>query len=312
MKFQRSTLILFLSALLLGGFVYVYEIQGAPKREAAKTREQQIFSFPAADVQSVTVITKTQTLMFERNSQTPQPKTEQSKWLMKVVGVRQETQKAAATCAAEPAGKTPTEGSTPATCAVEPAGETPAATASPSATASPAAAQAPETKQPSANKASEIVTSEPIPAQDNYVDYLLSLLTTGKSYRAILMSDPAKQLREFGLEEPRATVEVKLKNQESRRFLLGNPDFNNSAYYAHVQTPGNKTENLEVLLVSTDLENAVERPLSDWKKEEKQQPDKNSGEKPSVDTPKETPADAKESPKNSPESQSPEAPADSQ
>ena len=53
MKLQRSTLILMLSAVLLGGVVYVYEVQEAPKREAAKTKQQQIFSFQEDDVQSL-------------------------------------------------------------------------------------------------------------------------------------------------------------------------------------------------------------------------------------------------------------------
>ncbi|HIK29441.1 MAG: DUF4340 domain-containing protein [Oscillatoriaceae bacterium SKW80] len=267
MKFQRSTLILLLSALLLGGFVYVYEIQGAPQREAAKSRQQQIFSFPAADVQSLTVTTKTQTLMFERNNP---PKTNQSKWLMKVIAVRQETQQT--TCPAKPADATSnetsnetSETSTPANCA----------------TPSPAATKVQENK--------------PIPAQDNYVDYLLNLLTTGKSEHKILMSDPVKQRREFGLEAPQATVELKLKNQETHRFILGNPNFNNSAYYAQIQSPNSKTENLEVLLVSTDLQNAVARPLSDWKKEDSQQQDKNSKEKPSANTPKPKPTPKEDS-----------------
>lgn len=258
MKFQRSTLILLFSALLLGGFVYIYEIQGAPQREAAKSRQQQIFSFPAADVQSLTLTTKTQTLMFERNNQTP--KTEQSKWLMKVIAVQQETQQK--TCPANPDETTSTPNNN---CA---------------------------TPAPAATKVQE---NKPIPAQDNYVDYLLNLLTTGKSERKILMSDPAKQRREFGLENPRATVELKLKNQETHRFILGNPDFNNSAYYAQIQSPNKKTENLEVLLVSTDLQNAVDRSLSDWKKEEKedsQQPDKNSKDKPTNSK------ESKESPKD--------------
>jgi|SRR5579883_138167 hypothetical protein len=77
MKLQRTTLILILLALGLGGFVYFYEIKGATQREEIKDKKQQIFSFNAADVQSFIVKTKKLTLTLERvnNSGT-------TKWLI--------------------------------------------------------------------------------------------------------------------------------------------------------------------------------------------------------------------------------------
>ncbi|NEP03132.1 MAG: DUF4340 domain-containing protein [Symploca sp. SIO2E9] len=77
MKLQRTTLILLVSAILLGGFVYVYEIQGAPKREAAKAKKQQLFSFEEEQIQTVTIYRDQQTWEFERVNKQKSP------WRMK-------------------------------------------------------------------------------------------------------------------------------------------------------------------------------------------------------------------------------------
>lgn len=66
MKLQHTTLILLVSAVLLGGFVYVYEIQGAPKREAAEAKKQQLFSFEEDQIQTVTIYRDQETWEFEQ------------------------------------------------------------------------------------------------------------------------------------------------------------------------------------------------------------------------------------------------------
>lgn len=78
MKLQRTTIILILLTLGLGSFVYFYEIKGATQREEVKEKKQQIFSFEADEVQSLTVKTKNQTLNVERSD-----KSDGSKWLIK-------------------------------------------------------------------------------------------------------------------------------------------------------------------------------------------------------------------------------------
>jgi hypothetical protein len=70
MKLQRTTLFLLLSALALGGFVYFYEIEGSPKREAVKTAKQQLFSFKEDDIQGLTIYLDEETFAFERKSDT--------------------------------------------------------------------------------------------------------------------------------------------------------------------------------------------------------------------------------------------------
>ncbi len=186
MKLQRSTLILLLLALSLGGFVYFYEVQGASQRKLALAKQQQIFSFEEEQVQSFTVKTKQQTLEIERGDKSGKPI-----WRMKA----------------------------------------------PSKT----------------------------PASDASVSYLINLLVNGKSDRTIQVG--AAQLQEYGLSQPQATIEVKLKNQKTHQLILGKPDFNRNFLYAQANPPGLPAGNVNVLLVSTDFENAVNRPLSEWKSE---------------------------------------------
>ena len=190
MKLQRTTLILLLLAVGLGGFVYYYEIQGATQRQEAKEQQQQIFSFREDQVQSLTVKNKDQILRFERSKGAGEPK-----WQMK----------------------------------------------SPSNTA----------------------------ASDASVAYLLDLLVSGKSDRTLAV--PVAQLQEYGLQEPQVTVEVKLNTQETHRLILGQPNFNRSFLYAQADPPVQPSGQVNVLLVSTNFENAVNRPLSEWKQNRQSQ-----------------------------------------
>jgi hypothetical protein len=184
MKLPRTTLILILLALGLGSFVYFYEIQGATQREEVKEKKQQIFSFTADDVQSLTIKTQKVNLTLERSGQSSQ-----SKWLL----------------------KTP--------------------------------------------------ISEP--ANDAVVSYLMNLLFTGKSNRSL--SVPANQKGEFGLDKPQITINIILKNQKSHQLILGKLDFNRRFLYAQTDTSVKADGNVDLLLVSTDFENAVNREISEWK-----------------------------------------------
>jgi hypothetical protein len=107
-----------------------------------------------------------------------------------------------------------------------------------------------------------------VPASDASVSFLMDLLTKGTSDRIINAN--SNQLNEFGLNQPIATIEVKLKNQQNHRLILGKPDFNDRFLYAQAN-PSNKPDGKnEVLLVSKDFVNAVNRELSEWQ----QTPDK--------------------------------------
>ncbi|MBD1927499.1 DUF4340 domain-containing protein [Trichocoleus sp. FACHB-90] len=188
MKLQRTTLILMVLALGLGGFVYFYEIKGEPQRQAALVKQKPIFSFTKEQVQALTIKTQEQTLQFERMIQTAGKKSSLSEWQMKA---------------------------------------------------------------PNDN-----------PASDPYVSYLLNLLVDSKSDR--ILSVPATQLPEYGLDKPLATVEVKLNNQQTHQLILGKPDFNNSFLYAQVDPLKSPSGQLNVLLVPLEFQYGVNRPLSEW------------------------------------------------
>ncbi|WP_341526897.1 DUF4340 domain-containing protein [Nostoc sp. UHCC 0302] len=207
MKLPRTTLILILLALGLGGFVYFYEIKGGTQQEEIKKQKQKIFSFAADDVQSLTVRTKKLTINLERNSQSTNPK-----WLIK-----------------------------------SPISE---------------------------------------PANDAIVSYLMDLLVKGKSEQSLLSS--TNQLGEFGLAQPQATINITLKNQQSHQLILGKSDFNRRFLYAQTDSTTKPNGNINVLLVSTDFANAVNRELSEWK-----EPVDNSQKLPPLSIPLPTPTNSK-------------------
>jgi hypothetical protein len=207
MKLPRTTLILILLALGLGGFVYFYEIRGATVREETKEQKQKIFSFAEDDVQSLTVKTTKLTLNLERS-----PKSSNPKWLIK-----------------------------------SPISE---------------------------------------PANDAIVSYLMDLLVKGNSDRTL--STPAKELGQFALDQPQATINITLKNRQSHQLILGKSNFNGSFLYAQADPATKPDGNINVLLVSTDFANAVNRELSEWK-----QPVDNSQKLPGLSTPLPTPTNGK-------------------
>ena len=188
MKLPKTTLILLLLALGLGGSIYFYEIKGATQRQETTAKAGQIFGFSEDQVKSFTIKNQGQTLKFEQID---------SKWQMK-----------------EP-------------------NDTPASSAS--------------------------------------VAYLLNLLETGKSDRTF--SIPATQLGEYGLTEPQSAIAITLKNAETHQLILGKPDFNRTFLYALADPPAKSKGSVDVLLISPDFANAVNRQLSEWQSQDaKNQP----------------------------------------
>ncbi|KZL50032.1 hypothetical protein A2T98_09645 [Nodularia spumigena CENA596] len=114
------------------------------------------------------------------------------------------------------------------------------------------------------------------PANDAIVAYLTNLLVKGESDRTL--SIPANQRAEFGLEQPLATININLKNQKTHQLILGKPDFNNRFLYAQADAATPENDNINVLLVSRDFANAVNRELSEWQPPKDTSEDKESPE----------------------------------
>lgn len=100
-------------------------------------------------------------------------------------------------------------------------------------------------------------------ADESSIAFLLNLLATGKSDRAFNI--PVDRKSEFGLEQPSATVDIKLNNQQSHRLIIGKPNFNGNFLYALIDPSAN--QNLSVLLIPINFQNAVDRPLAEWKRD---------------------------------------------
>ncbi|HEY9811749.1 MAG TPA: DUF4340 domain-containing protein [Halomicronema sp.] len=250
MKIQKTTVILMVSAVLLGGFVYLYEVQGSPKREQVKAQQQQLFRFKESDVEAMTLTTQKQKLKFERSTE------KGSTWMLQVM------EPTSSTCATQTPKQTDNKS---AVCEAPSAGQV--------LTSSPAPA---------------VNNNEKVPASDASVAYLLNLVTSAKFDRKITMADPLKQRQEYGLDGPLATVEMRLKNQQSHHLVLGKPDFNKSFLYAQIDPSADVSKALDVVLVPADFENAVDRPVSEWKKEESK-PKSEEKPKDTKPTPKDKP-----------------------
>lgn len=109
----------------------------------------------------------------------------------------------------------------------------------------------------------QMTTPEKTAADQATVAFLLNLIATAKSDRTLLT--PIARQAEFGLNPPSATIEVKLDNQQTHRLLLGKPNFNRQFLYALADPIANPSQDLAVLQVAINFQNAVDRPLSEWK-----------------------------------------------
>jgi len=77
MKLQRNTWILVVSALILGGVVYVSEVQWTPKQAVEETKGKRMFDLAEQDIQGIIIQKDGETLEFVRTGNNSQP------WQMK-------------------------------------------------------------------------------------------------------------------------------------------------------------------------------------------------------------------------------------
>lgn len=109
----------------------------------------------------------------------------------------------------------------------------------------------------------QMLEPDKTPADDASVAFLLDLIASGKTSRTL--TAPATDREQFGFHQPLATIEVTLKNKETHKLILGEYDFNRSYIYAQADPPAETADQLNVSLVSPNFENAVNRPLAEWK-----------------------------------------------
>lgn len=108
----------------------------------------------------------------------------------------------------------------------------------------------------------QMLEPDKIAASNASIAYLLDLLAS-KSDRTFTAL--AGDRESFGFHQPLAIINVVLNNQETHRLLLGGYDFNRSFVYALVDPPAALSGDITVFLASPSFENAVNRPLEEWK-----------------------------------------------
>jgi len=106
------------------------------------------------------------------------------------------------------------------------------------------------------------------PASEASIAFLLSLLASANLAPTIENRDfplqiSTEQLSDFGFDQPLAEILVSLDNGNSHTLILGQTDFSGRSIYAQVDPePGSDT--LDIILVSDNFSNAVNRPFSEW------------------------------------------------
>jgi hypothetical protein len=117
----------------------------------------------------------------------------------------------------------------------------------------------------------EMTAPEKGPASDGAVAYLLNLLATGDRQDSFQLTqegqpqgNPQQRLKEFGLDRPLAQVSVTLADDSSHQLILGNSNFDNSGLYGVADGDLSRAD-VTVLLVTSDFEAAVQRPLAEWR-----------------------------------------------
>lgn len=104
------------------------------------------------------------------------------------------------------------------------------------------------------------------PANDAVVDFLVGLLVETRTNPPLVITD--NQFIEYGLNLPLATIEIKLQNQQTFQLILGKQTFDKNSVYAAKgisNNSNNKTSPKQVFLLPLNFQNAVDRPLSEWK-----------------------------------------------
>jgi hypothetical protein len=100
------------------------------------------------------------------------------------------------------------------------------------------------------------------PANEAIVAFLLNLFNSPRDRE---LKIPASRRAEFGLEQPLATIEIKLDDQKMHTLVLGKLNFDRTGLYAIVDPSVDPRADLSVLMVPTSFESAVSRPVNEWR-----------------------------------------------
>ncbi|MGK7946651.1 MAG: DUF4340 domain-containing protein [Microcystaceae cyanobacterium] len=102
-------------------------------------------------------------------------------------------------------------------------------------------------------------------ANNAVISFLTNLLINSESDRRFAVTK--NQFKDYGLDQPFATITIILKDQSKYQLKLGDFDFQNQFIYASLSQDQDQSQP-EVLLVSKDFQYAVERELEEWQQAE--------------------------------------------
>ena len=101
-------------------------------------------------------------------------------------------------------------------------------------------------------------------ADDGVISFLTELLANGTSDRVIALDDTS--LAEYGLDKPIATITFEATDGKTHKIVLGKSTIGDRFIYAQVFS--NTEINNKIVLVPKNWQYAVDRDLSEWKKDE--------------------------------------------
>ncbi|HIK10584.1 MAG TPA: DUF4340 domain-containing protein [Oscillatoriaceae cyanobacterium M33_DOE_052] len=244
MKIKPSTIVLLLIASTIAGGLYYHEAKIVPQQKAAAEKKLQLFTFTAESIKSLLIKTPAHTIQLER---TPKPAIPTASaaglatWHLKIIEVAANSLPSSEPEETIPEPDPNEENNPENNEEINP--ENPEPTTSPA----PAAANTPTA----------------IPAMEPYVSFLLEQLVKGRAERIINASQ--ERIQEYGLDKPNATIEITLSNKEMHKLILGKREFTGKLIYAQIDPPAPTTGAQPVFLVSENFENAINRPLDEWK-----------------------------------------------
>lgn len=100
-------------------------------------------------------------------------------------------------------------------------------------------------------------------ANDAVISFLTNLLATSEIEQTFTASKTQKQ--EYGLDNPLATVEFELENNQKHQIILGkNTGFEGESIYAQIDPQAQKTDAITVSLIPKSFQYALERKPEDW------------------------------------------------
>ena len=112
----------------------------------------------------------------------------------------------------------------------------------------------------------QMTTPEDIEANDAAISFLINLFKQTQSGQKIISN--TEELKEYGLDKPRGTILLTLKNQDKYQINLGKSNFDDSRIYAQIIFPNSQTTEPEIFLLSKSFQYGIERDFDEWKAEE--------------------------------------------